>query len=618
MLRTDESVDPMSHDSQDVLKECQRLRRAGDSEAAARLLHDALRRRAFDATRFHTAGRALQRLLPQVDAEPLEIHILSQCTAEGLAASLTAEAWSHHVAVAAQTGDYDAILQNLQDLPSSTAVLVLLPWHQRVLGSENLSSEERIASELAMWQQAWDLVPQDVRVIQVGYDWISPGALGHHLSARTDGDIRMIRQLNKELRQQLPSHHFLVDLEQVSANLGRRSFYDARNYAWTKQPFTMDGAQLLARHVWSGVRALLTGPKKVLVVDLDDTLWGGIVGERGPHGIELGDSPEGESFRSFQRFLKQLRARGVLLAVCSKNNEQDAREPFLVNRDMILQLEDFACFEASWEPKPAVIQQIASKLRLGIESFVFFDDSPVEREAVRQQLPTVGVVDVPEEVAEYVTALEDGLWFEAISLTQADQERAAQYDAERQRRTAIESAQTVPDYLRSLGMKANVKEIDELDLKRIVQLLGKTNQFNLTTKRHTEEQVRSFMRATGGLSISLRLRDRFGDYGLISVVLGEAVADATTPTLRIDTWLMSCRAIGRTVESYLLNQVIQRAREMGYQQILGEYRPTAKNAQVESFFPEHGFSVSASDGDSTWFTLTLADFDRCLTYVESA
>ena len=202
-------------------------------------------------------------------------------------------------------------------------------------------------------------------------------------------------RVNEALRANLPAGSFFVDLEQVAGMIGRERFYDPRRYFWTKQPFSEAGTVRLAEHIWAGIRAVTTGPKKVLVVDLDNTLWGGVVGEKGPLGIEFGDSPEGEAYRALQKYLKGLAARGIVLAVASKNNAEDAREPFEKNPDMILGLDDFAAFEAGWGPKGQALERIAQTLNLGLDSLVFLDDNPAEGEQVRQAVPEVSVVEPP-------------------------------------------------------------------------------------------------------------------------------------------------------------------------------------------------------------------------------
>ena len=408
----------------------------------------------------------------------------------------------------------------------------------------------------------------------------------------------LIRRVNEALRQQLPRTAYFVDLEQVSGTLGREKFYDFRRYYWTKQPFSEEGTARLAQAICSGIRAATAGPKKVLVLDLDNTLWGGVVGETGPLGIEIGDSPAGEAYRAFQKYAKALARRGCVLAVCSKNNPDDAREPFLKNPDMQLTLEDFGAFEASWDPKAAAIERIAQTLQLGLDSFVFFDDNPAEREHIRQALPDVEVVDVPEDPAEYVRALERGQWFEAVALTDEDRQRSEQYRAEAQRREVKTAFGSMEEYLTSTQMVGDVRAIDDEDFSRVLQLIGKTNQFNLTTRRHSAETVRQMLAQPDSVGITVRMSDRFGDYGLIAVILGvNEPGGAQGLTLRIDTWLMSCRVIGRTAEEFCLAALLERAKTHNYHRLLGQYIPTKKNVLVKDLFDRLGFSrLKTTDG----------------------
>jgi FkbH-like protein len=456
-----------------------------------------------------------------------------------------------------------------------------------------------------MWIQAWKIVNESLgaRLLQVGYDWVTPGAPGTHLAGRPQGRVHAVRTLNEEIRAHLPAGAYFLDVEQVSGAMGRESFYDMRRYYWTKQPFSEEGTVRLAAELWAGIRALTSGPKKVLVLDLDNTLWGGVVGETGPLGVALGDSPDGEGFRAFQAHVKDLTRRGIVLAVASKNNPDDAREVFEKNPDMILRLDDFAAFEAHWDPKAVSIRRIAETLNLGLDSFVFFDDNPAEAELIRQALPEVEVVDVPAEPAEYVRTLQAGGWFETTGLTKDDAARSAQYVVERKRREHQESFTSLGDYLRSLEMRGDVRDIGEEDLMRVVQLLAKTNQFNLTTRRHTREDVLALIEPSGSVAITLRMQDRFGDYGLVSVLIG--VPDHEPGTVRIDTWLMSCRVIGRTAEQFFFGTFLARSKELGYRRIVGEYIPTRKNALVKDLLDAMGFTRLTGDAGGVRYELLL-------------
>lgn len=588
-----------------LLKSLNALRKEGRSAEALSQLRDALRRGLLDAEGIDRAGRFIRREFEagRIEGKPLKILILGQCTTTWLVSTLTAIAWGHGVTVIVTEGGYDTILHDLSRLDASSDnrpdVVVLVPWSARLIhGTEPLS--ERIDGEIAVWKQAWSLVSGRFgsRLIQTGYDWVSAGPLGNHLATRREaGAVRAVRSMNEALLQSLPADAYFIDLDQLSGTTGRNTFYDMRRYHWTKQPFSEAGLVALAEHVWAGVRALTTGPKKVLVLDLDNTLWGGVVGETGPLGVALGESPDGEAYLAFQKYVKGLAKRGVVLAVASKNNAADAREPFETNPEMILKLDDIAAFEASWEPKGLTIARIAQTLNLGIDSFVFFDDNPAEREQVRQALAEVAIVEAPEDPAEYARALERGLWFEAVNLTEADSERAEQYTVERKRRELQEAFTSMDDYLKSLDMTAEIRTIDAAEMQRVVQLLAKTNQFNLTTRRHTREDVERLLSDERSIGMTVRVRDRFGDYGLIAVVI--AVPDSTSEpeTVRIDTWLMSCRVIGRTVEQFTLAALMNRASDLGYKRIVGEFIPTKKNALVANLYLDLGFSPLPDRGD---------------------
>ena len=476
-----------------------------------------------------------------------------------------------------------------------------------------------VEAEVHFWRQAWGLVTGGLgaRLIQVGYDWVTPGALGHQVAGRAGGAVRLVRDLNAALQDAMPEGAYFVDLDAVSGTLGRAAFYDMRRYYWTKQPFSEAGTVELARHLWAGARALTTGPKKVLVLDLDNTLWGGVVGETGAHGVGLGESPEGEAFRAFQRHAKELANRGILLAIASKNNPADAREPFEVNDAMHLKLDQIAAFEASWEPKGLTIARIAETLSLGLDSFVFFDDNPAEGEQVRQALPDVEVVDVPEEPAEFVRILQSGLWFETAGLTEADRERAGQYTVERQRRELQQNFGSLDDYLRSLEMTAEVRPIDEAEMPRVVQLLAKTNQFNLTTRRHTQADVARILADPRSIGLTVRVRDKFGDYGLVAVMIGVPDGDGAD-AVRIDTWLMSCRVIGRTVEQFTLRRLLERAMALGYRRAVGEFLPTKKNELVADLYDRLGFAREGEAAEGgVRYVLDLGRAEPPATFVAS-
>jgi FkbH-like protein len=607
-------------DQREFFKSVTALTKSGQHEEALEKLQDALGRNALDAEAIEKAGRLCDAAFAATATSRTRVAILAQCTSTWLSHALTATAWGRGHALHVVDGAYDNVIQELMAASSKIDVVVLLPWHQRLLFSGfNRPSQERIDEACAFWQQAWGLVTGRLgsRILQVGYDWITPGPLGYGLGGRGDGDVAVIRAANDALRRALPAGAAFIDLEQISGVMGRERFYDPRRHYWTKQPFSEAGTVRLSEHIAASVSALITGPKKVLVLDLDNTLWGGVVGETGPLGIALGEGPDGEAFRHFQEHVKKLSDRGVVLAVCSKNNDADAREPFTQNPNMALSLDDFAQFEATWDPKATVIRRIAKTLQLGVDSFVFFDDNPAEREQVRQALPEVAVVEVPEDPAEFIRALDAALWFEATDLTGEDRARSEQYRADRKRRESEVAFESLDAYLGSLEMVADVRRVDEADLDRVVQLIGKTNQFNLTTRRHSFAKVRALIEDPGTVALTLRMIDRFGDYGLVSVIIG--VPDSARPgALRIDTWLMSCRVINRTVEEFFFNTLIEECRAKGVGSLVGVYAATAKNGLVANLYPRLGFTPRgpAEAGQQT-YDLELTPTTAAKTFVRS-
>ncbi|MEO6527843.1 MAG: HAD-IIIC family phosphatase [Gemmatimonadaceae bacterium] len=562
------------------------------------VLRNAVKRRLLPVEQMERAGRFILRELTRdpTAARLPHVVLLGQCTTSWLAPVVAAIAWAEGSPSIVSDGEYDNVYQDVSRLDlaeDESCILILLPWNRRLLSGSDRSPRARIEDELSFWRQIWRIAAEKHvgRIIQVGYDWITPGPGGYHLEARPGGGIHTVRSLNNALQEMLPSGAFFVSLDDIAGQHGRQTFYDPRQYAWTKQPFTDAGCYLLARHLCAAMRAVTVGPRKVIAVDLDNTIWGGLVGEVGPHGVSLGETVEGEAFRAVQLHLKGLRERGILLVACSKNNSQDAREPFLSNPHMVLSLEDFAAFEANWEPKPDNLRRIAHTLGLNLDSFVFLDDSAAERELVQQVCPEVAVIDLPDDPAEYVRALSDALWFEARDVTLEDTQRSQYYAAESMRRESVSDATSMEAYLASLEMIGDVRELTDADVPRVVQLLGKTNQFNLTTRRHGEGELRALLSPPGAFALTLRLRDRFGDHGLVAAAIAvpNAEASITKRTLSIDSFVMSCRVIGRTAEHYLMNALLAAAHGRGYAAVRGEFVPTPKNAVVRDFYAAMGF-----------------------------
>ncbi len=443
-------------------------------------------------------------------------------------------------------------------------------------------------------------------VIQATVPLVDEPLFGSFDALLPGGRLRLLDDLNRALVDAAVAEGAAVfDLDSWSARVGRSSFFDPVRWHHAKQlvPPSLGPAHgdWLARVV----AAACGLGKKCLVVDLDDTLWGGAVGDDGVEGLTLGQgSAAGEAFAAFQRYLQGLRARGVVLAVCSKNDPQLAESAFARHPEMVLRREDVAAFVANWSDKASNLRAIANMLDIGLDSLVFVDDQPAERDLVRRELPMVAVPELPDDPALFARTLADAGWFDAIAFTADDRHRADQYRATVQRRAALATATDVDGFLESLAMRLRVRPFSPTDLPRVAQLVAKTNQFNLTTRRRPAPELAALAATPGTFIRVFRLEDRFGDNGLVSVVIATAT-DATT--WYIDTWLMSCRVLGRGVERAALSVVADVARAQGASRLLGEYLPTAKNALVRDHYPSLGFAlVDAMPEGRTRWSLDLA------------
>ena len=411
--------------------------------------------------------------------------------------------------------------------------------------------------------------------------------------------------INLELGLNVPSFVRICDIEFLANRHGALAGEDARGWFQSKQPFSASLLVEVAREILRMIRSLRTATKKLLALDLDNTLWGGVVADDGLEGIEIGDtSPRGEAFKAFQRSILNLKKRGVLLAVVSKNDYARAAEPFEKHPDMVLRLKDFVSFKANWEPKSDNLRRMAEELSLGMDSFVFVDDNPAEIDIVRQYAPMVSTIQLSSDPTDYVGQLQDSRFFEPRSVTNEDAIRTEQYQAESERESLLSSATDMDAYLESLMMVAMVNTFAPVDVPRISQLINKSNQFNLTTRRRTEAEVKQLIENPEFVCFSVRLEDRFGDHGLICVIISRVVGEL----LAIDTWLMSCRVLKRQVEETVLNEICRLALARGCSRVEGEYLATPKNEMVCEHYLRMGFQPKSMTTERGEFVLELDSF----------
>jgi FkbH-like protein len=390
----------------------------------------------------------------------------------------------------------------------------------------------------------------------------------------------------------------LVDLDAAQRDCGLNRAFDSRQYYLYRQPFTDEFLLRAGRLIGRIILALRRAPQKCIVLDCDNTLWGGIVGEDGVAGIQLGDEFPGTAFRDFQRWLLYWRRQGVFLAISSKNNEADVWEVFAKHDGMVLKREDISAWQINWEPKAEKIPLIAKALNIGTDSLVFIDDNPMEIEYVRSALPEVISVQVPEDPADILATMRALTCFDRLEVTDEDRQRADMMRAE-QSREALGASLSKDEFRKSLGLKLDFFP-GHAELERITQLINKTNQFNLTTKRRTLDEVRALAQSPQHRIYGLRVSDKFGDYGLTGVVVAEISQDRSH--WFIDTFLLSCRVLGRGTETALLAALAEAARAESASALFATFIPSAKNAPAASFLSDHGFAVH----DENWWRVDLA------------
>jgi len=405
--------------------------------------------------------------------------------------------------------------------------------------------------------------------------------------------------VNEDLAGELRTHErsFLMPLDAVVGWVGHERSHHTKMWYMASMRIAEASLPELARYSMRYVKALKGLTRKCVVLDLDGTLWGGIVGELGTEGVALGPTAPGIEYLDFQRALLGLTRRGILLAVCSKNNPDDALPVIRTHPHMVLREEHFAAMRINWKNKAENIREIAEELNIGVDSLVFIDDNPNERELIRQMLPDVLTVDLPRDPSLYRRMLEDMTDFDVLALTKEDEMRVAQYQANAKRQAAKSTAASLDEYLHSLEIQVAVDLIRRDALNRVVQLFNKTNQFNLTTKRYQAADVTRFMESNEYRVYDLHVVDRFSDHGLV----GTAVVRKRREEWHIDSLLMSCRVMGLGVETAFLERICSDAKRAGAVSLTGEYIQTKKNQMVKELYAQHGFSLSKEeDGRQEW------------------
>ena len=454
------------------------------------------------------------------------------------------------------------------------------------------------------------------KIIYFNYPEIEDTVFGSYANKVDSSFTYQVRKLNYELMKlsEQYANLFICDIAALQNKLGRDLMFAPNVYTSTEMVLSIDAIPFVASRIMDIIAAIKGQFKKCLILDLDNTVWGGVIGDDGLEGIQLGHGLGiGKAFTEFQMWVKKLRQRGIIICVASKNNEETAKEPFEKHPDMILKLDDIAVFQANWETKVDNIRTIQSVLNIGFDSMVFLDDNPFERNIVRENIPGITVPELPEDPAEYLEYLYSLNLFETASYSNADKDRTKQYQVEAKRVSLQKTFANEADFLKSLNMVSVVSGFTKFNTPRVAQLSQRSNQFNLRTVRYTEADIEAYANDPDVIDLSFTLEDKFGDNGLIAVII---MKKQDEETLFVDTWFMSCRVLKRGMENFTLNTMVERAKAAGYKRIVGEYLPTPKNKMVEQHYPGLGFTKM--EGASTdLYELDVETYESRECYIET-
>ncbi|MBO0911615.1 MAG: HAD family hydrolase [Acidobacteria bacterium] len=546
------------------------------------------------------------------------VAILRSFTVEPLVPLLRAEAFSSGLDLAVHVGDFRAYAQELLDPQSAvyrfqpdcvilaveTADIAPDLWR----GFNGLdatmvdSAVSRASASFQSWINAFRKQSQAAMIVHnlEHPPWPARGTLDSQVEP---SQASAIERVNQELRRAAAARPgvYVLDYDGLVSRYGRLSWRDPRKWHMARLPISTGCLAELTQE-WMRFLAPLAGRiAKVAVVDLDNTLWGGIIGEDGMTGIKLSPEYPGVAYQDFQRALLDLTKRGILLAVSSKNNPADAMEALEKHPGMILRPEHFAALRINWNPKAQELSEIARELNVGVDSLAFLDDNPVEREQVRLSAPEVMVIDLPDDPFRYEEIVRAHPAFQRLTLSTEDQQRSQLYAVERARARAEQNFQSKEDFFRFLEQQAIIEPLTPQTLARIAQLTQKTNQFNLTTRRYGEAEILALGSRPGSSVVSIRVEDRFGDHGLVGV----AITRDDRRSCEIDTFLLSCRVIGRSVETVLLAHLAEGAASRGCRRLTGWFLPTKKNAPARDFYLQHGFELAEENGEGSLWALDL-------------
>lgn len=560
----------------------------------------------------------------ELPGKKLKVALLGDTATQLLVTAIKGELVDRGIAVDLYEGEYSQIERQLMDPTSdlyqydAEVTIIFQSTHKLGELHSTLTTEQqehladdRLSFVSSLCENAFF---ENKKIIYFNFPEIEDTVFGSYANKVESSFSYQVRKLNYELMN-LSRHYpnlFICDIAGLQNMFGRRFMFSPNVYMTTEIVLSVNALPYVASRVVDIIAAIKGQFKKCLILDLDNTVWGGVIGDDGLEGIELGHGLGiGKAFTELQMWIKKLKQRGIIICVASKNNEQTAKEPFEEHPDMVLKLEDIAVFQANWETKVDNIRTIQSILNIGFDSMVFLDDNPFERNMVRENIQGITVPELPDDPAMYLEYLYSLNLFETASYSNADKDRTKQYQVEAKRVSLSKTFINEADFLKSLNMISTVSGFTKFNTPRVAQLSQRSNQFNLRTIRYTEAEIVAMANNPEIIDLSFTLEDKFGDNGLIAVVI---MKKKDVETLFVDTWFMSCRVLKRGMENFTLNTMVEYAKSKGYKKIMGEYIPTPKNKMVEQHYPNLGFSPVTSD-NSLQYMLDLESYSPRECYI---
>jgi len=549
--------------------------------------------------------------------------LLGDCATQNLAIALKGYAYTSRLSLDLFDGGYDQILSNIIDSNSQMysfkpdAIIIYMSvenlyntWCETPINQRHEFAEK----SFSIIKEYWSYITTNctASILQFLFSEYDDMVFGNYACKQASSFIFQLRKINFLIMNEciINKNIYLIDLCGIQAQTGRKNIFDPKQYYIAKMTISITVLPLIAKNVINVIQSLRGIIKKCIILDLDNTLWGGIIGDDGLTGIQIGELGAGRAYSEFQKWLKELKNRGILLAVCSKNEEKNAKEPFEKHEEMILRLEDFSVFTANWDDKASNIRYIQQILNIGMDSIIFIDDNPFERDIVRSHIPEIIVPNMPEDPGEYLSYLQSLNLFESISYSNEDTNRTEQYRAEAKREVIRLQYTNYDEYLQSLEMISSANTFDVFNIPRISQLTQRSNQFNLRTIRHTESEIKSIMNNSNKITYYFTLKDKLSDYGLICVIILDKIDNEC---LFIENWIMSCRVLKRGMEEFVMNKIFDTANILGVKFIRGEYIRTSKNDIVSNIYKHFNFTF---ENDS--YILNIDDYKKHKTFIKEA